>query len=205
MALVSIAVLLALLGALVLSRQYLVPADPSRPTEPAEAPPVTAGPATQAPPAAAPGGSTSAEGTESPPSAPDTTPLRLSLPLAGTVAVVKPYESIDQAYGDFRHYHGIAYATAPGHSVLAAAEGVVEWIENDPADGLTLTVRHSDSLRTRYAGLGKVLVKEGQRVEAGSVIAQTGAPSLARAEMGPHLAFQVWRDGEPIDPTILLH
>lgn len=204
MALVSIAVLLALLGAIVLYQQYQVPLTPLEQPEPQEAPPAAASPAEPASPAAAPQAAPPSPAAQPAASTPDPTPTRLSSPLTGKAEVVKLYESMDEAYGDLRHYHGIAYATAPGHSVMAAADGVIEMVENDPADGLTVTIRHSPSLSTRYSSLGEVLVKEGQQVEEGTVIAETGEPTEARAAMGPHLAFQVWRDGEPIDPAVML-
>lgn len=198
MALVSIAVLLALLGAIVLYQRFQMPLAPARPIEPIELPPTSAGGDPTAVPAA------QEEQPQEVAASPEEPPQWLSHPVPGQAPVLKLYGSIDDAYGDFREYSAIAYDISPGQPVLAAAKGVVGLIENDPADGLVLEIRHGEQLTTRYGGLGKVLVAEGDRVESGHVIAETGAPTAARAGMGPHLAFEVWRNGSPIDPAIML-
>lgn len=214
MALASIAVLLLLLGAIVLYQQVQAPGErlPEVPI-PVEEPPITAG----GPPGVSSAGTADSPASEtrqgaethtpapdSAPPVPEAPPERLSAPLAGRPEILKTYRSLDEAYGDFRFYTGIAFAADPGQSVLAAATGVVEAIEQDPAEGMTLVVSHSGEMTTRYAGLGKVLVAEGATVEAGSIIGQTGEPGLARTEMGPHLAFEVWLRNEPVDPTTYL-
>lgn len=221
MALVSVAVLLLLLGAIVLYQQLQMPAEPpSKGPIPVEQPPMTAestpNPVTGV--SSAPGTqvaeSQSDTGAAAPPedpaappedpAAPQAPPDFLTAPLAGNPIVVKTYHSLDQAYGDFRLYPAIAYATEPGRSVLAPAPGTVAAIDEDPAEGLTLVLAHGGGLTTRYSGLGKVLVTEGEQVESGAIIAQTGQPGPARDELGPHLAFQVRLGNTPVDPTTYL-
>lgn len=202
MALVSIAVLVMLLGAIVLYQKFQVDVDPPLKPEPIVQPPLTAEPAP------ASGAVQDPLAAMQPPASPESTPVaeaappsHLTRPLAGLPQVIKHYGSLDRTYDDFRQYNAIAYAAEPGQAVLAAAKGTVEAVEEDPADGTVLLLRHTDTFRTRYAGLGKVLVTPGTQVEAGAIIAQVGPPTPARAEMGPHLAFEVWRNDLPVDPT----
>ncbi|MFZ5815836.1 MAG: peptidoglycan DD-metalloendopeptidase family protein [Bacillota bacterium] len=208
MALLSAALLLLLLGAIVLYQQLRTPADPAPPTpteqiplsvEQAPPPPTT--PAVQP----APSGTTLEPPASAPPQeAEPPAPAHLVHPLAGEPRMIKTYGSLDEAYGDFRLYTALAYQGQPGQAVLAAAGGQVAAVEQNPMEGLTLVLEHGGGMTTHYTGLGKVLVTEGARVEGGSIVAQVGAPGAARKEMGPHLAFQVRIDDSPVDPAAYL-
>lgn len=213
-ALASLVVLLMLLGAIVLYQRFQAPEEPPREVPvPVVEPPFTAG----ASPGVSSAGTTGSPASEtwqgaetqtSPPAPaprlPEAPPARLAVPLAGRPEILKTYRSLDEAYGDFRFYTAIAYVVDPGQSVLAAAKGTVEVIETDPAEGTSVVLYHGGQMTTRYTGLGKILVAEGATVEAGSIIGQTGEPGLARTKMGPHLAFEVRLNNEPVDPTTYL-
>ncbi|MFZ5827447.1 MAG: peptidoglycan DD-metalloendopeptidase family protein [Bacillota bacterium] len=211
-ALASLAVLLVLLGAVVLYEQSGRTADPPREWRvPVEEPAPRADASPEVSSAGAPGlrPADTQSGAETPapasaPSQPEAPPERLSAPLPGQPEILKAYHSVDEAYGDSRLYTGIAYKAAPGQSVLAAARGTVQAVENDPLEGTTVVLSHGGELTTRYTGMGKVLVAEGASVETGSIIGQTGEPGMARTEMGPHLAFAVWLSDEPVDPATYL-
>jgi len=126
----------------------------------------------------------------------------LTAPLAGTHKVLRSYASVDEAYGDFRLYAGVAYQATAGVSVFAAGAGtVLEVIEHHPLDGGVVVVDHGSGLTTRYAGLGKIVVGKNAGVQVGTLIGQIGPPGLARTALGSHLQFQVLRNGEPEDPT----
>lgn len=121
-------------------------------------------------------------------------PEHLSLPLAGTPTLLKPFGSLDDTYGDYRLYTGADLKANPGEPVLAAAGGKVASIEEDPVQGLTLVLEHGGGLTTRYGALTRTLVAEGDLVEAGAQIGQASS----------HLIFSVWDEGQPIDPLSLL-
>lgn len=201
LALLSTLILLALLGGILFYQQQMMDAPPPSPLGEAgqgrlvnQAPPPDE--TAEAPEAAAP----VAEAKPEPP----VRPTHLALPLAGEPLIVKPYASLDEIYGDFRYYTAMAYEAEPGQRVLAAAKGQVVAIERDPIEGTVLVLDHGGGMTTRYAGLSKVLVAKGAEVAAGAVIGEAGEAVPARAELGPHLAFSVWLDGEPTDPTELL-
>jgi murein DD-endopeptidase MepM/ murein hydrolase activator NlpD len=96
-----------------------------------------------------------------------------------------------------RRHMGLDLSGFIGQSVAAAADGVVDYAGRRGAYGLHVEVRHANGLTTRYAHLSVALVVEGQRVHTGSIIGQVGQSGRAT---GPHLHFEVWRDGLPVDP-----
>jgi len=66
-----------------------------------------------------------------------------------------------------------------------------------PGYGKTIIVRHDDGLETRYGHASKTLVKPGDRVDEGAEIALLGNTGRST---GPHLHFEVRRDGRSVDP-----
>ena len=67
----------------------------------------------------------------------------------------------------------------------------------DKGAGMYVTIEHSDGLQTRYTHLNEVLVEEGQKVKAGEQIGEVGSTGLST---GPHLHFEVIKDGERVNP-----
>lgn len=129
-------------------------------------------------------------------------PRQLIRPLAREPKILQNYGwTFSTTYRDFRLHPGIEYEARNGEAVLAAAEGKVLSIENDPAEGTVLTLEHAGGMQTRYAGLGKIMVEANSSVEAGKTIGQVGEPGLAQIQMGTRLGFSVYLNGEPVDPS----
>ncbi len=88
-------------------------------------------------------------------------------------------------------FHGGVDLTAPvGTSVLAVAPGTVAFAGRQGTYGNMVVINHQEGLQTRYAQLGSIKVKTGQRVQQGQAIATVGTsgqPSSAQ----PHLHFEV--------------
>ncbi len=138
---------------------------------------------------------------------PDTArpPEVLLRPVPGAVRVLSDYgPTYSDLYGDFRYNTGVALEAALDEPVLAAADGTVASVEDHPADGRVVTVRHSGGMVTRYAGLGEVAVQADQQVQAGDILGKVGSPGLEREDLGPHLYFEVLLDGEALDPLPFL-
>ena len=92
---------------------------------------------------------------------------------------------------------GIELAGKAGDPVRAAADGVVVYSGNGLVGyGELIIIKHNDSFLSAYGHNRKRLVKEGQRVSAGQVIAEIGSTGASRDE----LEFQIRRDGTPVDP-----
>ena len=93
-------------------------------------------------------------------------------------------------------HRGTDYATPIGTKALAISDGVVTRVGNHPAAGIHITVQHTEKYSTRYLHLNKALVKQGQRVSMGEVIAETGNTGRST---GPHLHFELHSGSVPVD------
>jgi len=105
------------------------------------------------------------------------------------------------AQSDGARLDGVEIAGREGASITAAADGDVVYAGSDlPAYGTLVLVRHADNYVTAYGHARRALVREGQHVRAGEVIAELGA----RADGRPRLLFQVRQGTAPVDPMPLL-
>jgi hypothetical protein len=109
-----------------------------------------------------------------------------------------------------RHHHGgIDYAMPVGSPVLAAAEGVVDQVTTQPNSersfGLYVVIKH-EGFFTYYAHLSRAVVRVGQKVRQGELIAYSGGKKGAPgsgSSTGPHLHFEVRKDKttkQSVDP-----
>lgn len=89
--------------------------------------------------------------------------------------------------------------------VVASEKGVVESIKNDPRFGLTVVIKHSGGFKTVYSNLlTSEFVKEGEEIEKGQTIGTVGESASFEVIDAPHLHFEIYRDGEALNPTIYL-
>jgi murein DD-endopeptidase MepM/ murein hydrolase activator NlpD len=94
-------------------------------------------------------------------------------------------------------HDGIDLAAPVGTPVKTAAEGAVLFAGDQPGYGKIVIVEHADGLITLYAHNRDLRVKVGQRVRPEQVIATVGESGRTS---GPHLHFEVRRNGMPVDP-----
>ncbi len=96
---------------------------------------------------------------------------------------------------------GLDFPSEIGTPIKAAAGGVVLTTEDHPAYGHVVELDHGRGLVTRYAHTSKVLVKTGDIVKRGQLIALVGTSGRST---GPHLHFEVLVDGVPQNPAKFL-
>src|SRR4029077_19649415 len=96
---------------------------------------------------------------------------------------------------------GIDIAVPAGTPVRAAGGGMVEAAGTDPAYGLFVLLRHSGGYETMYGHASRVLVRDGDSIQAGQVIALSGNSGRSTA---PHLHFEIRREGKSIDPLTVV-
>lgn len=95
-------------------------------------------------------------------------------------------------------HDGLDIGAAPNTPVRAPAQGRITSTGYDPKLGNMVRVDHGYGVETLYGHLAKALVKEGQRVERGDVIALVGSSGLST---GPHLHYMVKVNGQALDPS----
>ena len=104
-------------------------------------------------------------------------------------------------YGTPDFHTGIDLAVPEGTPVHAAAPGTVIWADTKGGYGLLVIIDHGNGYTSYYGHLSRILVRVGQFVEVGQVVALSGNTGLST---GPHLHFEVRKSGEPINPLPLL-
>ncbi|HEX6492173.1 MAG TPA: M23 family metallopeptidase [Candidatus Dormibacteraeota bacterium] len=98
------------------------------------------------------------------------------------------------------HFHsGVDLAAPAGTPVRATLAGVAHVVVSATGYGLHVVVDHGVGLSSLYAHLSAALVVDGAAVAAGEVI---GAVGSSGNSTGPHLHFEILRDGLPEDPSL---
>ena len=101
-------------------------------------------------------------------------------------------------HGDVRMHDGVDMAGTTGTPIQAFAAGTVTYAGPRGGYGNVVIVEHAGGLETRYAHQSGIDVAVGQHVEAGQRLGRVGATGTAT---GPHLHFELRRDGTSIDPA----
>lgn len=96
-----------------------------------------------------------------------------------------------------RYHTGLDIVADYGNNIRASASGTVTFAGYKGAYGYTVIIDHGHGLSTFYGHSSVLLVKEGQSVKKGDVIARIGSTGRST---GPHLHFEVRFNGEPVDP-----
>ncbi|MFP2959501.1 M23 family metallopeptidase [Myxococcus sp. 1LA] len=99
--------------------------------------------------------------------------------------------------GVHRRHLGVDLAATQGQPIFAADKGVVLRAARNGDHGLQVEVQHEGRWVTRYSHLSRLLVVAGEVLERGNAVGLAGETGLAT---GVHLHFELWRDGEPMDP-----
>lgn len=94
-------------------------------------------------------------------------------------------------------HQGIDIGADYGASIKAAASGKIIMSESTGGYGRTVKIDHGRGIVTLYGHASKLLVKVGQTVKKGDVIAKVGSSGRST---GPHLHFEVLLYGTPVDP-----
>ena len=120
-------------------------------------------------------------------------------PVDGRISSAFGWRSISVAGNRF--HGGIDIAAPHGTPVVAARGGVVVRTGWVGAYGYLVVIEHGDGWETRYAHLSRIDVRTGERVAQGAVIGLVGSTG---ASTGPHLHFEVRREGRALDPLAYL-
>lgn len=112
----------------------------------------------------------------------------------------KPINGVISAAFDpgIRHY-GIDLVASANESVLATLEGTVIFTGFDPNFGNVIQIQHRNGFLSVYKHNELILKEIGDPVVAGEAIALVG--NTGKLSTGPHLHFELWYRGSPVNPT----
>lgn len=112
--------------------------------------------------------------------------------------------TISSGYGQRwgRAHEGIDISARVGSHIVSAAEGVVVYSGSEIGGYGNITViAHKNGFFSVYAHAKSNFTRQGQRVYRGQVISQVG---MTGRTSGPHLHFEIRKNGEAIDPTAFI-
>lgn len=98
-------------------------------------------------------------------------------------------------------HYGVDIGAPRGSAIRAIRPGIVTRSERAGSYGNVVFVDHGNGLETRYAHADELLVRPGTQVSAGQVLATVGSTGRST---GPHLHFEVRKNGVAVDPTPFL-
>ena len=133
--------------------------------------------------------------------------LSFKMPVEGEI--IKEFAKENLVYSEtlkeWITHNGIDIKADKTSVVKAAEEGTVKSIKNDPRYGITVTIEHKDGFKTIYANLLTAeFISEGEHVKQGQTIGTVGTSANFEVADEPHLHFEIWKDGEAVDPKIYL-
>lgn len=99
--------------------------------------------------------------------------------------------------GEREFHRGIDIVTDEGVEIVAPADGVVSRVGRYPDYGNSIDINHGHGFVTRYAHMSETLVRAGDRLQRGTVIGKVGSTGRST---GPHLHYEVFRDGRRVNP-----
>jgi murein DD-endopeptidase MepM/ murein hydrolase activator NlpD len=101
--------------------------------------------------------------------------------------------------GDMRMHKGVDWAAPPGTPVRATFAGVVDFAGDEGGYGNFVRISHADGMGSGYGHLSAFAkdIRKGTQVTAGQVIGYVGSTGLST---GPHLHFELYVNGEAVDP-----
>lgn len=121
--------------------------------------------------------------------------------IPSVIPVESPY--ISRFFSDtvWSYHPAVDFVAARGTPVRATADGWVLMAEWSVSNGHTIILYHGYGYFSVYKHCEYMFVKASQSVKSGDIIATVGESGMNAS--GTHLHFEIWKDGEPVDPLRL--
>jgi LysM repeat protein len=119
-------------------------------------------------------------------------------PLGRWGIITSPFgKRSDPLTGDVRHHSGVDLRAKWGDRVYAASSGRVIFTGISGGYGNLIQIVHKNGYITLYGHLSKILVKVGDKIKRGQLIGRVGETGRVT---GPHLHFEIRKNGKAVDP-----
>lgn len=109
---------------------------------------------------------------------------------------------ITQGFDPQNGHFGIDYALKQGTPVFAPNNGFIVFSDYTTNDGYMMIIIHNENYLSIFKHCQTLLKKSREKVIQGEVIALSG--NTGKHSFGPHLHFEIWKDGEAINPEKVL-
>lgn len=112
-------------------------------------------------------------------------------------------KSITYYNGSYIQNSGVDYILNETFEVVSVLDGTVTNVKQDDILGTIVEIKHDNNYVTTYQSLSEVSVKKDDTVTQGQVIGKSGTNKLDK-DMGNHLHFEVYVNGQVVDPNLYL-
>jgi murein DD-endopeptidase MepM/ murein hydrolase activator NlpD len=109
---------------------------------------------------------------------------------------------ITQGFEPSKGHMGVDYGTKVGSPVYASAGGLITFADYSIDSGFMIIIQHDNGFTTIYKHCSVLTKKVRERINQGELIALSG--NTGQNTTGPHLHYEIWQDGKPIDPQKFL-
>ncbi len=105
---------------------------------------------------------------------------------------------LSSRYDNENKHYGVDIVMPENSPVHSISEGIVVFAEWTSETGFVIIIEHLNGLTSIYKHNSSIIKVQGDRIETGEIIAFTG--NTGSLTTGPHLHFELWYQGEPVDP-----
>ncbi len=124
----------------------------------------------------------------------------VGMPVAGTLS--SPYGNRKHPVRAEEKFHtGVDISVPVDTGVRATADGIVSFSGWTDGSGLVVVLEHGHGYSTAYAHNRKAVVRIGDRIRRGDLIARSGSTGVST---GPHVHYEIWKNGRHVDPVAFL-
>ncbi|RKD30927.1 M23 family metallopeptidase [Thermohalobacter berrensis] len=131
----------------------------------------------------------------------------MTVPLYGNISMDYAEDKLvySKTLEQWTTHKGIDIKAREGSVVKAVLDGTITEIKHDPGLGIVITIDHGNGLKTRYGNLSTdEMVEVGQKIKKGDPISGVGKGTGFEAAQGPHLHFEVIKNGKNVDPKLYI-
>ncbi len=130
-------------------------------------------------------------------------------PVSGKISKGHSLETLSYSLtmNDYRTHSGVDIPAEKGSAVVACLDGKITGVYKDPLMGNVIELTHEGGYKSVYMNLADEMpeaIVEGGTVRAGQTIGAVGESAICELADEPHLHFELYREGQQIDPAEMI-